>query len=123
MLHKTLGQPVEGFKMKYASIIASMILFLLASAVASFELSGFPRLIAPGFLTAAFSFAALAVILGEWRIKAAGAAVIALMAWAVLNTAGIGNAGLFLIASGAWFWFGVPLTIVLVIVCRKLNPE
>jgi hypothetical protein len=109
--------------MKYASIITSMILFLLASTAASFELSGFPRLIAPGFLMAAFSFAALAVILGEWRIKAAGAAVITLMAWAVLNTAGLGNAGLFLIASGAWFWFGVPFTIILVLAHRKLNPK
>lgn len=74
-------------------------------------LPGILRLFPAVFLAAAFAFALIAVCLGAMSDKVAGAALIVGLYWAIMTTASLGKVGLFLAASGAWFWLGAPLTL------------
>lgn len=91
----------------YAAVLCAVV-----AGVSSLPaLPGILRLFPAVFLAAAFALALIAVCLGAMSDKVAGAALIVGLYWAVMTTASLGKVGLFLAASGAWFWLGAPLTI------------
>lgn len=92
-------------------VYALALFAVLAALSAQLPLPGPLRYLPPLFLASAFAFSLVAVVLGKPADKAAGAAMMAGLYWAVVTTASLGDAGLFLAATGAWLWLGAPLTI------------
>lgn len=91
---------------------AGVVCAVLAGVLSLPALSGPLRLLPAVFLVAAFAFALIAVCLGARSDKVAGAALMVGLYWAIMTTSSLGTVGLFLAASGAWFWLGAPLTLV-----------
>lgn len=109
------------FSAKSLPAYAALMFAVLAAVSSQPALSGLLRFLPPFFLALAFASSLISIFLGKLAAKATGLAVIGALTWAIFNTQSIGNAGLFLVASGAWFWFGVPLTILAGIACAYLN--
>lgn len=98
------------------------VAFAVLTAISSLPaLSGPLRLLPSLFLALAYAFSLVSIFLGPLTAKATGLASIVVLTWAIFNTSQIGNAGLFLVASGAWFWLGLPITILAGIACAYLN--
>lgn len=104
-------------------VYALALFAVLAALSAQLPLPGPLRYLPPLFLLLAFAFSLIAVLLGKPADKAAGAVMIGGLYWAVMTTASLGAVGLFLAASGAWFWLGAPLTIAAGAVAFYLRKE
>jgi hypothetical protein len=104
-------------------VYALALFAVLAALSAQLPLPGPLRFLPPLFLASAVACSLIAVLLGKPADKAAGAGMLVGLYWMVMTTASLGGAGLFLAATGAWFWLGAPLTIAAGAVSFYLGQE
>lgn len=109
------------FSIRCIPAYASIFFPILTAILSQFAIPGPLRFLPPFFLILSFSSALISLFFGSPATKAAGLAAIAALTWAAFNTQSIGNIGLFLIASGAWFWLGGPLTILAAVAFSYFN--
>jgi hypothetical protein len=90
--------------------IASLLALALVS---QFVLDGPARLLGPALYLLAGSASLVSLFYGKLSDRLVGAALIVLLLAASYYTLGIGECALFILATGLWFYAGIPLSILL----------